>query len=49
MMKAIGLFPNSRTGTAAALNANNVVVVCRLHQLNTFKEEPNEPKAYEEI
>ena len=28
--------------------ANNVVVVCRLHYLNTLKQEPNGTKAYEE-
>ena len=28
--------------------ANNVVVVCRLHYINTLKQKPNGTKAYEE-
>ena len=28
--------------------ANNVVVVCRLHYINTLKQELNDTKAYEE-
>ena len=29
-------------------SANNVVVVCRLHYINTLKQELNDTKAYEE-
>ena len=29
--------------------ANNVVVVCRLHYINTLKQELNSTKAYEDI
>ena len=28
--------------------ANNIVVICRLHYINTFKQELNGTKAYEE-
>ena len=28
--------------------ANNIVVVCWLHNINTLKQEPNGTKAYEE-
>ena len=28
--------------------ANNIVVICRLHYINTLKQEPNGTKAYEE-
>ena len=29
-------------------NVNNVAVVCRLHYINTLKQEPNGTKAYNE-
>ena len=35
--------------TPADKAANNVVVVCRLHYINTLKQELNGTKAYEEI